>query len=124
MITLKDILDFLLNPFGLSTYHSDLPKLMLSNRAVVRNSKGEYLLIQRAVKGFSYPGLWEFPGGKLDKNETVRESLLREVEEEDNETICKELEISATNAWVMLYRSRMGLRKCVEMHWAEKTVRD
>ncbi len=45
--------------------------------------------------------------------------LLREIEETDNEDICKELEISPTNAWVMLYRARMGLRKCVEMNWLE-----
>jgi RNA polymerase sigma-70 factor (ECF subfamily) len=43
--------------------------------------------------------------------------MLREVVEEDNEEICKELEISSTNAWVMLYRARMGLRKCIEINW-------
>lgn len=42
---------------------------------------------------------------------------LRDIEEEDNATICKELQITATNAWVMLYRARMGLRKCLEMQW-------
>lgn len=43
--------------------------------------------------------------------------MLREVQEEDNEKICKELGISSTNAWVMLYRARMGLRKCLELNW-------
>jgi RNA polymerase sigma-70 factor (ECF subfamily) len=43
--------------------------------------------------------------------------LLREIHESDNDEICKELNISATNAWVMLYRARMGLRKCMELHW-------
>lgn len=46
--------------------------------------------------------------------------LLREVEENDNEEICKELEISPTNAWVMLYRARMSLRKCLELNWLGK----
>lgn len=45
--------------------------------------------------------------------------MLRDVHEVDNEDICKELEITATNAWVMLYRARMGLRKCLEMHWVK-----
>jgi RNA polymerase sigma-70 factor (ECF subfamily) len=45
--------------------------------------------------------------------------MMREVHENDNEEICKELNISATNAWVMLYRARLGLRKCVELHWLE-----
>lgn len=45
--------------------------------------------------------------------------MLREVEEDNNEEICKELDISPTNAWVMLYRARMGLRRCIEMNWLE-----
>lgn len=43
--------------------------------------------------------------------------LLRDVHETDNEEICKELEITSTNAWVMLYRARMRLRKCLEINW-------
>lgn len=43
--------------------------------------------------------------------------MLRDVHELDNENICKELDITATNAWVMLYRARMGLRKCLELNW-------
>lgn len=46
--------------------------------------------------------------------------LMREIHESDNEEICKELEISTTNAWVMLYRARMGLRKCLELNWLGK----
>lgn len=53
---------------------------------------------------------------KLPKK-LARLFMLREVVEEDNEEICKELEISSTNAWVMLYRARMGLRKCIEINW-------
>ena len=42
---------------------------------------------------------------------------LRDVHETDNDEICKELNITPTNAWVMLYRARMGLRKCLEINW-------
>lgn len=45
--------------------------------------------------------------------------MLREIEESDQEEICKELAITPTHAWVMLYRARMGLRKCLEMRWLE-----
>jgi RNA polymerase sigma-70 factor, ECF subfamily len=45
--------------------------------------------------------------------------LLRELEEKENAEICKELEITATNAWVMLYRARVALRKCLEINWLE-----
>jgi RNA polymerase sigma-70 factor (ECF subfamily) len=44
--------------------------------------------------------------------------MLRDVQELDNENICKELNITSTNAWVMLYRARMGLRKCLELNWS------
>ena len=43
--------------------------------------------------------------------------MLRDVQETDNDEICKELNITATNAWVMLYRARMGIRKCLEINW-------
>lgn len=43
--------------------------------------------------------------------------MLRDVQETENEEICKELNITATNAWVMLYRARMGIRKCIEINW-------
>lgn len=43
--------------------------------------------------------------------------MMRDVQELDNDNICKELNITPTNAWVMLYRARMGLRKCLEMNW-------
>jgi RNA polymerase sigma-70 factor (ECF subfamily) len=43
--------------------------------------------------------------------------MLRDVQETENEIICKELDITATNAWVMLYRARMSLRKCLEINW-------
>ena len=31
--------------------------------------------------------------------------------------ICKDLNITSTNCWVMLYRARMGLRACLEKRW-------
>jgi RNA polymerase sigma-70 factor (ECF subfamily) len=31
--------------------------------------------------------------------------------------ICKELGITATHCWVLLYRARMALRECLQLHW-------
>lgn len=53
---------------------------------------------------------------KLPPN-TARVFLLREVMELDGEEICKELSITSTNLWVILYRARMALRQCLEQHW-------
>ena len=42
---------------------------------------------------------------------------LRELEELSTEEICKVFNISATNLWVILYRARMLLRRCLEINW-------
>jgi len=45
--------------------------------------------------------------------------VLKELHDMSNEEICKELGVSTTNVWVMLYRARMGLRQCLEAKWFE-----
>ena len=42
---------------------------------------------------------------------------LKELSGISNEEICKDLQITATNCWVLLYRARMGLRRCLEADW-------
>lgn len=42
---------------------------------------------------------------------------LREIDGWSTEDICKELEITASNLWVMLHRSRTRLRRCLEERW-------
>ena len=83
---------------------------------------------------FDKPQSWVTPHSELEKKEffeTLQKCLdklpkklalifmLRDIEEEDNEKICKDLEITPTNAWVMLYRARMSLRKCLEFNSME-----
>jgi RNA polymerase sigma-70 factor (ECF subfamily) len=43
--------------------------------------------------------------------------MMREVMELDGEEICKELSITSTNLWVILYRARVALRQCLEQNW-------
>ncbi|MFC4420052.1 sigma-70 family RNA polymerase sigma factor [Cupriavidus pampae] len=43
--------------------------------------------------------------------------MMREWLELETEEICQDLKISATNAWVLLYRARMRLRECLELNW-------
>ena len=47
---------------------------------------GDFLMTTRPV-GKAYAGYWEFPGGKLEVNETVVEALRRELIEEIGVTI-------------------------------------
>lgn len=42
---------------------------------------------------------------------------MREIDEKSTEEICKELNISASNLWVMLHRARTQLRRCLEINW-------
>jgi RNA polymerase sigma-70 factor (ECF subfamily) len=48
---------------------------------------------------------------------TARIFMMREWLELETEEICKELDISASNAWVMLYRARLRLRECLDLNW-------
>ncbi|MEI6891186.1 MAG: A/G-specific adenine glycosylase [Pontiella sp.] len=48
---------------------------------VVINEQGEALVAQRRSEDM-LGGLWEFPGGKLEPNETIQECIARELKEE------------------------------------------
>jgi len=45
--------------------------------------------------------------------------MMREIDGLTTEEICKALNISATNSWVILYRARMFLRQCIENKWID-----
>lgn len=45
---------------------------------------------------------------------------MREVDGVESEEICKLLNISENNLWVMLHRARMALRRCLETNWFGK----
>ncbi len=75
---------------------------------------------------------WDIPDGALEQkqffavlqkcldkipNKLATLFMMRDVHETSNAEICKELNITTTNAWVMLYRARMGIRKCLEINW-------
>jgi 8-oxo-dGTP diphosphatase len=49
--------------------------------AVILAPDGRVLLAQRPA-GKAYAGYWEFPGGKLEPGESVRDALVRELSEE------------------------------------------
>ncbi len=57
--------------------------------AVIKNEENE-ILISRRQQGQHLAGYWEFPGGKIEQNETVRDALIREIQEELAITIIPE----------------------------------
>ncbi|HEY7674535.1 MAG TPA: sigma-70 family RNA polymerase sigma factor [Burkholderiales bacterium] len=78
------------------------------------------------------PGEWESPEKALEERrffEALERCLqglpknaasaftLREMMGLGTDEICKELGISASNCWVLLYRARLSLRACLERTW-------
>lgn len=53
---------------------------LIVTAAIIRD--GEKVLITRRPPGSRHPGMWEFPGGKLDGYESPRDGLRREIREE------------------------------------------
>jgi mutator protein MutT len=54
--------------------------LRVSLAAIHRD--GRFFLQRRSAAAKRFPGLWEFPGGKVEAGETPREALVRELREE------------------------------------------
>ena len=74
---------FLLKIFKL--YQKCVGITTLGTRAIILNSKNEILLVKHTYT----PG-WHFPGGGVDKGESPRQAIIREVKEELNLTLSKE----------------------------------
>lgn len=58
-----------------------MTKLVLVVAAALINADGKILLAQRPADK-TMPGLWEFPGGKIEPGETPEAALARELHEE------------------------------------------
>lgn len=81
------------------------------------------------------PAAWGDPDGALEQAQfykaleaclarlparTGRVFLMREHLGLETGEICKELGITPTHCWVLLYRARMVLRECLQQTWFEK----
>ena len=78
------------------------------------------------------PRAWGDPDGALEQQDffrvlevcleklpakTARIFMMREWLELETDEICKELAITTSNAWVLLYRARLRLRECLDLNW-------
>jgi len=75
--------------------------------AIIRNPEGEVLINQR-LGNDGYKGHWEFPGGKLEKDESAEQALIRECHEEID------IEISACSPLITFTHSYPD--KTVRLH--------
>ena len=76
---------------------------VLSVRAVILDQQKRCLILKRHLKSFYHPGLWEFPGGKMDPGESLSQALVREVKEETGFTVAL-IKILGTSQWPMKER--------------------
>lgn len=81
------------------------------------------------------PAAWGDPDGALEQSQffralelclerlpsrTAQVFMLREHLGFETGEICKELSITPTHCWVLLYRARMSLRECLQQTWFGK----
>jgi 8-oxo-dGTP diphosphatase len=57
------------------------PTMLFVVAAALTNQAGE-ILLQKRPEGKQMAGLWEFPGGKVEPNESPESALVRELREE------------------------------------------
>lgn len=92
-------------------------------------SKGGWIHERAPVEWSPNPGagldnqlFWktfEACAAKLPKNISTAFTL-REIDDIGTAEICRMLNISENNLWVMLHRARMALRRCLETNWFGK----
>ena len=79
--TIADSLDYVAdNPYSLNVSVQVKGYRNTAGAFVMKGKK--FLIIQRSKKETSKHGLWELPGGKVEKGETMRETAIIETQEE------------------------------------------
>ncbi len=83
--------------------------------AIIRNEQGEILVAKRDSNQ-PHPGKWEFPGGKLEKNEDQIDGLKREIFEElkiniEISSFCGEVQHLYSEYYVILKAIYAKIRK-------------
>ena len=79
-----------------------------------------------------HPEAWNDPDASLQQKQffevlekclaklpakTARVFMMREHLGIETETICKEVGVTSTHCWVLLYRARMALQQCLHANW-------
>lgn len=95
-------LDELGTVFEEDGHFRDLPTEW-GNPEVALSERKFFAVLERCMEG-------------LPKN-TARVFMLREVMGLETDEICKDLSITPSNCWVLLYRARLALRACLEQRW-------
>lgn len=79
---------------------------------VIINTSEQILLAKRPLK-LHQGGKWEFPGGKVELNETTSEALIRELKEEVN------LDVSASHPMMEIHHDYGDKQVFLDIHWVK-----
>lgn len=93
-----------------------MSKIVEVAAAVMLRAEGQEFLLAQRPEGKVYAGYWEFPGGKVEAGETVRQALIRELQEE--------LGITATACSPWLTRQFTYPHATVRLHFWRVTAWD
>jgi len=80
--------------------------------AVIVNEQQQILLAFRHAH-LHQGGKWEFPGGKIEANETVEQAIIREINEEVS------LDVESTVSMMILEHDYGDKLVCLHVHWVK-----
>ncbi|QFU21018.1 8-oxo-dGTP diphosphatase MutT [Shewanella eurypsychrophilus] len=76
-------------------------------------NKSEQILLAKRPLNLHQGGKWEFPGGKVELNETTSEALIRELKEEVN------LDVSASHPMMEIHHDYGDKQVFLDIHWVK-----
>jgi 8-oxo-dGTP pyrophosphatase MutT (NUDIX family) len=103
-----------------------MPNVISVLRAVIEVPGKGVLLVQRSDNDSYAPGLWEFPGGKVEPGETLGRCLRREVRQETDltgvsfgdlralMTTAETAELEEYRGWTIVTQYFLGSKKNIE----------
>ena len=116
--------------------HKIVDAIRKSSREAPAASEDEFdALFDERGHWIEMPGAWADPEAALDQQRffAVLEQCLKRLPDKiaqafmmrehlglDTGEICKELAVTPTHSWVLLYRARMALRECLTKEWFGK----
>jgi len=87
---------------------------------------GQSEWITQPEKAYERKEFWDQLNQCLDHlNERQKQVyVLRELQNQEADDICEELDISSSNLWVTLHRARLRLRECLTRNWTGAPGKD
>ncbi|MEX1026877.1 MAG: sigma-70 family RNA polymerase sigma factor [Candidatus Paceibacterota bacterium] len=79
--------------------------------------------LRRPLDSLEREEFWRILRGCLDALPTRQADVfvLREMDDLSTEEVCKDLEITASNLWVLMHRARLRLAMCLKSRWEQET---